>query len=65
MPVGVRGGAMDTVRFWVGVVVVMSYPVGLLLYLPIHPFVAFWRRFGESCEVYRRSLRSPPEGCET
>jgi hypothetical protein len=37
---------MDTVRFWIGLIVVMSYPVSLLLWLVIHPFAAFWRRLG-------------------
>jgi len=37
---------MDTVRFWIGLIVVMSYPVGLLLWVVIHPFAAFWRRRG-------------------
>ena len=37
---------METVRFWVGIIVVMSYPVGLLLWVVIHPFAAFWRKFG-------------------
>lgn len=37
---------MDTVRLWIGLIVVMSYPVGLLLWVVIHPFAAFWRRRG-------------------
>ena len=37
---------MDTVRFWIGLLVVMSYPVSLLLWVVIHPSAAFWRRLG-------------------
>lgn len=37
---------MHTVRFWVGWLVVMAYPVGLLLWVAIHPFASFWRRVG-------------------
>ena len=37
---------MDAARSWVGIIVVMSYPVGLLLWVVIHPFAAFWRRLG-------------------
>ena len=37
---------MDAVRFWVALIVVMSYPVGLLLWVAIHPFAVFWRRLG-------------------
>ena len=37
---------LDAIRFWVGVIVLMSYPVGLVLWVAIHPFAAFWRRLG-------------------
>lgn len=37
---------MDTIRYWIGLMVVMCYPVGLLLWLAIHPFAVFWRKLG-------------------
>lgn len=37
---------MDSVRFWIGLLLLMSYPVGLLLWVVIHPFAAFWRTLG-------------------
>jgi len=37
---------LDTARYIVGILVVATYPPALLLWLAIHPFAAFWRRFG-------------------
>ena len=37
---------MDTVRYWMGVVVVTWLPPALLWWFLIHPFVGFWRRIG-------------------
>jgi hypothetical protein len=37
---------MNTARYVVAVVVLVSLPPGMLLWFVIHPFVGFWRRFG-------------------
>jgi len=37
---------MNTARYIVGVLLVMSLPPGILLWYAIHPFVHFWRRIG-------------------
>lgn len=37
---------MDAARYWVALVMVVSLPPALLLWLVIHPFVHFWRRVG-------------------
>lgn len=37
---------MDTARFIISIIVIVSLPVGLLLWLAIHPFAAFWRKLG-------------------
>jgi hypothetical protein len=39
-------GIMNTARYVVAVVVLVSLPPGMLLWFVIHPFVGFWRRFG-------------------
>ena len=38
--------------------VVMSYPVGLLLWVVIHPFAAFWRRLGATWTYFILSIPS-------
>lgn len=37
---------MDAARYWLTLVMVVSLPPALLLWLVIHPFVGFWRRVG-------------------
>ena len=37
---------MNTARYVVGVILLMSLPPGILLWFAIHPFVRFWRRLG-------------------
>lgn len=37
---------MDTVRYWLALLVVIAWPVGVGLWLLIHPFARFWRRVG-------------------
>ncbi len=37
---------MNTARYVVAVVILVSLPPGLFLWFVIHPFVGFWRRFG-------------------
>ncbi len=37
---------MNSVRYYVALVVLLSVPPGLLLWFIIHPFASFWRRFG-------------------
>ncbi len=37
---------MDTARYWIALVMVVSLPPALLLWVVIHPFVGFWRRVG-------------------
>lgn len=37
---------MDTARYFVAVLVLVSLPPALLLWLAIHPLARFWRRFG-------------------
>ncbi len=37
---------MDTARYVVAVLLMMSLPPGVFLWYFIHPFAAFWRRFG-------------------
>jgi protein-S-isoprenylcysteine O-methyltransferase Ste14 len=40
------GDAMDTARYWMGVLVVTWLPPALLWWFLIHPFVGFWRKVG-------------------
>jgi protein-S-isoprenylcysteine O-methyltransferase Ste14 len=37
---------MNTARYVVAVIILVSLPPGMLLWFVIHPFVGFWRRFG-------------------
>jgi protein-S-isoprenylcysteine O-methyltransferase Ste14 len=37
---------MNTARYVVAVVLLVSLPPGMLLWFVVHPFVGFWRRFG-------------------
>lgn len=37
---------MDVVRYYLALIVLISLPPGLLLWLAIHPFARFWRRLG-------------------
>ena len=39
-------GIVNTARYVVAVILLVSLPPGMLLWLVIHPFVGFWRRFG-------------------
>ena len=39
-------GTMNTARYVVAVIILVSLPPGMLLWFVIHPFVGFWRRFG-------------------
>ena len=36
---------MDSIRYWVTLLVLMSLPPSIFLWLLIHPFGGFWRRF--------------------
>ncbi|MGD2114717.1 MAG: methyltransferase [Acidobacteriota bacterium] len=40
------GAIVDSVRYWLAVVLVASMPVGLVYWFIVHPFIAFWRRVG-------------------
>jgi len=40
---------MNTARYIVGVVLLISLPPGPLLWFAIHPFIRFWRRLGAGC----------------
>jgi hypothetical protein len=42
----VAARAVNTARYVVAVVLLVSVPPGVLLWLAIHPFVGFWRRLG-------------------
>ena len=37
---------MDTVRYYVALLVVAFYPGALLVWFSVHPFVGFWRKVG-------------------
>lgn len=37
---------MDAVRYWLALLMVVSLPPALLLWLVVHPLVGFWRRVG-------------------
>jgi len=37
---------MDTVRYVLAVIVLVAWPVGVILWIFIHPFARFWRRLG-------------------
>lgn len=37
---------MSTVRYVIGVILLVSLPAGILLWFAIHPFIRFWRRLG-------------------
>jgi protein-S-isoprenylcysteine O-methyltransferase Ste14 len=37
---------MSTVRYVIGVILLVSLPPGILLWFAIHPFIRFWRRLG-------------------
>jgi protein-S-isoprenylcysteine O-methyltransferase Ste14 len=37
---------INTIRYWIALIVLMSYPVALFLWIFIHPFASFWRRLG-------------------
>ena len=37
---------MDTARYVIGVLIVTFLPPGLIWWFAVHPFVAFWRKFG-------------------
>ena len=37
---------MDTARYWLALVLVVSIPPGFLYWFVIHPFAGFWRRLG-------------------
>ena len=39
-------GIVNTARYVIAVIVLVSLPPGMLLWFVIHPFVGFWRRFG-------------------
>ena len=45
---------MDTTRYYLGILLVISVPPAILFWLLIHPFAGFWRnRFGAEYEEYR------------
>ena len=37
---------MDTFRYWVAAIMVVTFPPAFLLWFSIHPFIRFWRRMG-------------------
>jgi protein-S-isoprenylcysteine O-methyltransferase Ste14 len=37
---------VDTIRYWLALVLVVSMPAGLVYWFIVHPFIAFWRRVG-------------------
>ncbi|MGB5295090.1 MAG: isoprenylcysteine carboxylmethyltransferase family protein [Thermoanaerobaculia bacterium] len=37
---------MDTARYWMALVLVVSIPPGFIYWFVIHPFAGFWRRLG-------------------
>ena len=37
---------MNTARYFVGLILMMSLPPGILLWFAIHPLIHIWRRFG-------------------
>ncbi|MGB5160837.1 MAG: isoprenylcysteine carboxylmethyltransferase family protein [Thermoanaerobaculia bacterium] len=37
---------MDTARYWLALVLVVSIPPGFIYWFVIHPFAGFWRRLG-------------------
>ena len=37
---------MDSVRYWIAVMLFVSMPPAVLYWFSIHPFVGFWRRVG-------------------
>ena len=37
---------MNTIRYYVALILVIILPTGFLFWLLIHPFVRFWRRLG-------------------
>jgi protein-S-isoprenylcysteine O-methyltransferase Ste14 len=37
---------MDSLRYFIALIVLVALPPGLLLWLVIHPFASFWRRLG-------------------
>jgi len=37
---------MDRVRYVLALILLLSWPPGVLLWIAIHPFAGFWRRFG-------------------
>jgi protein-S-isoprenylcysteine O-methyltransferase Ste14 len=37
---------MGSVRYWVGVLLVVSLPPGIIWWFVVHPFIGFWRRLG-------------------
>jgi len=37
---------VDTIRYYVALLVLLALPPGLMLWYAIHPFVHFWRRLG-------------------
>jgi hypothetical protein len=48
---------LDQIRYWVAVVILLSLPLGILLWLFIHPFARFWRRVGP---VWTYGILVPP-----
>ncbi len=37
---------MDTIRYYLALILVMSYPPAFGLWFMVHPFIGFWRRIG-------------------
>ena len=37
---------MDTARYWLALILVVSFPPAFLYWFVIHPFTGFWRRLG-------------------
>lgn len=37
---------MDAIRYYLALILVMSYPPGFGLWFMVHPFIGFWRRMG-------------------
>ncbi len=47
---------METVRYWVGVLLVVSLPPAILWWFVVHPFIGFWRRLGARPAMWTVSL---------
>jgi len=47
---------MGTVRYWVGVLLVVSMPPAILWWFVVHPFIGFWRRLDARAAMWTVGL---------